>query len=74
MFLKDLKELSNEKILELLNEAQERYNKRFDIWRITKDSTDNYFMEVHLRTINNCKKILARRNIKVEFINGWEMI
>jgi hypothetical protein len=74
MFLKDLKELSNEKILELLNEAQERYNKRFDIWRITKDSTDNYFMEVHLRTINNAKKILARRNIKVEFINGWEMI
>lgn len=74
MFLKDLKELDNEKVLELLNDAQERYNRRFEIWRITKDKSDSYFMDYYLRTMNNCKKVLERRNIKVEFINGWEMI
>ena len=74
MFQKDLYNLDNKKILELLNDAQQRYNKRFDIWRITKDKTDDYFMSYHLRTMNNCKKILAKRNIKVDFINGWEVI
>lgn len=74
MFIKDLKDLDNEKILELLNDAQIRYNRRFETWRITKDSSDNYFMDYWLRTMNNCKKVLERRNIKVEFINGWEMI
>lgn len=74
MFIKDLKDLDNEKILELLNDAQMRYNRRFDLWRITKDSSDSYFMDYYSRTINNCKKVLERRNIKVEFINGWEMI
>lgn len=74
MFIKDLKDLDNEKVLKLLNDAQIRYNRRFEIWRITKDSSDNYFMNYYLRTMNNCKKVLERRNIKVEFINGWEMI
>lgn len=74
MFIKDLKDLDNEKILELLNDAQMRYNRRFDLWRITKDRSDSYFMDYYSRTINNCKKVLERRNIKVEFINGWEMI
>lgn len=74
MFIKDLKDLDNEKILELLNDAQMRYNRRFDLWRITKDKSDSYFMDYYSRTINNCKKVLERRNIKVEFINGWEMI
>ena len=74
MFIKDLKDLDNEKILELLNDAQMRYNRRFEIWRITKDSSDNYFMNYYSRTMNNCKKVLERRNIKVEFINGWEMV
>lgn len=74
MFIKDLKDLDNEKILKLLNEAQMRYNRRFETWRITKDSSDNYFMNYYSRTIENCKKVLERRNIKVEFINGWEMI
>lgn len=74
MFIKDLKDLDNEKILELLNDAQMRYNRRFDLWRITKDSSDSYFMDYYSRTINNCKKVLERRNIKVEFINGWEMV
>ncbi len=74
MFIKDLKDLDNEKVLELLNDAQMRYNRRFDLWRITKDRSDNYFMDYYLRTMNNCKKVLERRNIKVEFINGWEMV
>ena len=74
MFLKDLEKLDNEKVLDLLNDAQKRYNKWFEIWRITKDRADDYFMEYNLRTMNNCKKIFERRNIKVEFKNGWEMI
>lgn len=74
MFLKDLRKMTNEKILESLNDAQQRYNRRFEIWEYTKDATDSYFMNVYLRTINNCKKVLAERNLKVEFINGWEVI
>ena len=74
MFLKDLRKMTNEKILESLNDAQQRYNRRFEIWEITKDATDSYFMNTYLRTINNCKKVLAERNLKVEFINGWEVV
>lgn len=74
MYLKDLRKMDTDKILKELNDAQTRYNRRFEIWKYTKDTTDNYFMNVYLRTINNSKKVLAERNLKVEFINGWEVI
>ena len=73
MFLKDLRKMSDEKILKELNDAQQRYNKSFEIWEYTRSANDSYFMNVYLRTMNNCKKVLAERNLKVEFINGWEM-
>lgn len=74
MYLKDLRKMSNEKILKSLNDAQQGYNRRFEIWEYTKSATDSYFMDVYLRTINNSKKVLAERNLKVEFINGWEVV
>lgn len=75
MYLKDLRKMNNEKIVESLNSAQRSYNNRFKIWEYTRNATDCYFMDVYLRTINNCKKVLAERNLKVEFTyKGWEVV
>ena len=74
MFIKYLKDKTNEELLKILNDAQRKYNQRCELYFITKDRTDDYFMNCHLRTMNNCKKVLARRNIKVDFINGWEIV
>ena len=74
MYLKDLRKMNDEEILKRLNNAQQSYNKRFEIWEITRSTNDKYFMDVYLRTMNNCKKVLSERNLKVEFINGWEVV
>jgi len=75
MNLKDLRKMSKETIVELLNDSQKWYNKWFDIWKYTKSVSESKRLDRYLKTINNCKRVLLERQLNVEFTNkGWEVI
>lgn len=75
MYLKDLRKMSDETIVELLNDSQKWYNKWFDIWKYTKSVSESKRLDRYEKTISNCKRVLLERNLKVEFTyKGWEVI
>lgn len=74
-YLKELRKMESEKLIERLNYNQREYNKRFDIYRIDRrDSINNYFLDLFKTNMDKIKKVFKERNIEIDFINGWEMI
>jgi predicted nuclease with TOPRIM domain len=75
-FLKDLRKNTNEELIEKLNYSQKNYNNFFDLrykYNINEDRV-NYNLDVYLTNMNKIKKVFKERNIKIEFINGWEIV
>lgn len=75
-FLKDLRKNTNEELIKKLNYNQQWYNKYFDLMYKydVRDSSTRYSLDVYLTNMNKIKKVFKERNIKIEFINGWEII
>lgn len=73
-YLKELRKEKNEKLIKMLNENQEWYNKWFDIYKCIKnDKMTNQRLEIYSNNINKIKKVFKERNTDIEFINGWEI-
>lgn len=74
-YLKNLRKESNIALIDKLNYNQQRYNKWFDIYKYDRYDKDvNYRMNTYLNNMNKIKKVLQERNIKIAFLNGWEII
>lgn len=74
-YLKNLRNENNEVLIEKLNYNQQKYNKWFDIYRYDRYDRDvNYRMDTYLNNMNKIKQVFEERNIKIDFLNGWEII
>lgn len=74
--LKNLRKMESEELITRLNYNQKKYNDYFDLRYKYKcdDSSTNYYMNTYLTNINKIKKVLQERNLKINFLNGWEII
>ncbi len=75
-FLKELRKLENEKLIERLNYNQKKYNKYFDLMYKynCKDESTRHTLDVTKDNMDKIKKVFNERNIKIAFINGWKLI
>lgn len=74
-YLKNLRKEDNEILIDKLNYNQQKYNKWFDIYRYDRYDRDvNYRMDTYLNNMNKIKQVFEERNIKIDFLNGWEII
>ena len=74
-YLKNLRKESNIILIDKLNYNQQRYNKWFDIYKYNRyDRSINYNIDTYLNNINKIKQVFKERNIKITFLNGWEIV
>ena len=73
-YLKNLRKESNIALINKLNYNQQMYNKWFDIYKYNRyDRSINYKLDIYLNNINKIKQVFKERNIKIAFLNGWEI-
>ena len=73
-YLKNLRNENNEILIDKLNYNQQKYNKWYDVYKYNRnDRCINYNMETFLNNMNKIKQVLKERNVKIAFLNGWEI-
>lgn len=75
-FLKILRKEENGRLIQKLNYNQVKYNNAFDLMYKynCKDESTRYNLNLYLSNMNKIKQVLEERNIKIQFLNGWEII
>lgn len=73
--LKNLRNESNQSLIDKLNYNQQKYNKWFNIYKYNRsDASTNYIINTCLNNMNKIKQVFKERKINIEFRNGWEVI
>ena len=74
-FLKNLRNESNQILIDKLNYNQQKYNKWFNIYKYNRnDASTNYIVNTCLNNMNKIKQVFKERKINIDFRNGWEVI